>query len=266
MKSRKVYNPACVLAGLYYSHEEILATMQNINMNLEGVAEPARPGTETLAAALSETLGQTWTGLTVFGSAVTTEFGSRNRIRSVAIVRSVDVQALARLGEKGTKLGNQRVEAPLIVTPEYVAESLDAFPVEFLEIQQVHHAVLGEDLFQELQFHEEHMRLQCEREFKRMLIRLRQGVLASQGKAGQLGALLDDLSSHAVRVLRGVLWCKGDCRPLPPRDVLEAARRALDLDLTALIRPADGSHPASPETIEQTYAVLSALTERVDAM
>jgi hypothetical protein len=184
----------------------------------------------------------------------------------VAVVRAVDVRGLARLSEMGIKLGKHRVEAPLIVTPQYVTASLDAFPLEFLEIQQVHHTVLGEDIFRELSFRDEDLRLQCEREFKRMLIRLRQGVLASQGKTGQLGALLDDLSGHAVRVLRGVLWCKGDCRPLTPRGVWQAAGKALDMDLSVLVRTAGEARPASLEEIERTYAALSELTERVDAM
>jgi hypothetical protein len=240
--------------------------MENTKLSMEGVAEAARPGVETLAAALGETLGDTLIGLTVFGSAVTAEFGPRNRIRSVAVVRAVDVRRLARLSEMGVKLGKHRVEAPLIVTPKYVSASLDSFPLEFLEIQQVHHTVLGEDIFRELSFRDEDVRLQCEREFKRMLIRLRQGVLASQGKTGQFGALLNDLSGHAARVLRGVLWCKRDCRPLTPRSVWQAASKTLDMDLSVLVRSGAEKQPASLEEIERTYAVLSELAERVDAM
>ncbi|UCG34453.1 MAG: hypothetical protein JSU68_07385, partial [Phycisphaerales bacterium] len=70
----------------------------------------------------------------------------------------------------------------------------------------------------------------------------------------------------AVRVLRGVLWCKGDCRPLTPRGIWEAAGKALEMDLTVLARSGAEGQPASLEEIERTYAVLSELTERVDAM
>jgi len=240
--------------------------MNSLNLSLEGIAESARPGTQTLAAAVQETLGGDLLGLTVFGSAVTGEFGPRSRVRSVAVLRQVNLPGLAQLAAQGVRLGKHRVEAPLIVTPQYVRESLDAFPLEFLEIQQVHHTVLGEDIFVDLEFRDEDLRLQCERELKRMLIRLRQGLLASQGKTGQLGALLDDLSGHAVRVLRGVLWHKGDRRPLTPQTVWSQAQRTLDQDLTALARTEAGSASATLEDIERVYSALEKLAERVNAM
>ena len=240
--------------------------MNHTNLNLEGLAEPARQPVQTLAAALQETLGGDLRGLTVFGSAVTGEFGPRSRVRSVAVLERVDVSSLAKLAGMGVRLGKHRVEAPLIVTRQYVRESLDAFPLEFLGIQEVHHTVLGEDIFVDLQFRDQDLRLQCERELKRMLIRLRQGLLASQGKTGQLGALLDDLSGHAARVLRGVLWHKGDCRPLTPQMVWRRAQQALDQDLSALARTGAASAPATLDDIERVYGVLEKLAERVNAM
>jgi hypothetical protein len=240
--------------------------MNHTNLNLEGIAEPARAGTRALADALQQALEGSLLGLTVFGSAVTGEFGPRCRVRSVAVLEKVDMRAMARLASQGARLGQHRVEAPLVMTPRYVRESLDAFPVEFLEIQQAHHTVLGEDIFCDLEFRDEDLRLQCEREFKRMLIRLRQGLLAAEGKTARLGALLDDLSGHAGRVLRSVLRLKGDRRPLPPSALLTEAGRALELDLSALDRIGRPATPATLDDIERVYGMLEDLAERINEM
>ena len=61
------------------------------------------------------------------------------------------------------------------MTPHYLACSRDVFPVEFLDFQLVHETILGEDPFVSLQVDKAHVRLQCERELKATLVRLRQG-------------------------------------------------------------------------------------------
>lgn len=236
------------------------------DLNLEGVAHDARAAVRELAEALRQSIGSDLHALTVFGAAATEHFGPRARVRCVAVLRQVNVPALSRLAPKGPHLGRHRLEAPLIVTPQYVTESLDAFPIEFLEIHQVHHTVLGPDIFADLEFRDDHLRLQCEREFKRMLIRLRQGLLAAAGKVAPLGELLNDLSGHGARVLRGVLWLKGDRRPHPPHDLWVQAGRILDQDLSALDRVDASAPPPTIAEIERVYQTLEKLAENVNAM
>lgn len=236
------------------------------DLNLEGVAHDARAAVRELAEALRQSIGPDLHALTVFGAAATAHFGPRARVRCVAVLQRISVPALSRLAPKGPHLGRHRLEAPLIVTPQYVTESLDAFPIEFLEIHQVHHTVLGPDIFADLKFRDDHLRLQCEREFKRMLIRLRQGLLAAAGKVAQLAELLDDLSGHGARVLRGVLWLKGDRRPHPPHDLWVQAGRILGQDLSALDRVDAAPPPPTIAEIERVYQTLQKLAENVNVM
>ena len=67
-------------------------------------------------------------------------------------------------------MGKAKIAAPLIMTQDYIQNSLDSFPLEFLEIQQHHLCLFGQDSFAELSFYQPHLRLQCERELKSMLI------------------------------------------------------------------------------------------------
>ena len=89
--------------------------------------------------------------------------------------------------------------APTVFTPAYLARSVDTFPLEFIEIQQQHVTVLGEDHFAPLVFEPAHVRLQCERELKVLEIGLQQGILVSQGRSESLKWLGDDVAERLLR-------------------------------------------------------------------
>ena len=67
------------------------------------------------------------------------------------------------------------------MTPAYLSGSVDSFPLELLEIQQRRAVLWGDDYFADLKLDQADVRLQCERELKRILLGMRQGLLASGG-------------------------------------------------------------------------------------
>jgi hypothetical protein len=155
-------------------------------------------------------------GLTVFGEVLRPEFDTSNAaVSSVLVLQRDDLAILRRLAEHGPALGRRRIAAPLVMTPAYIAASLDTFPLELLEIHLRHATLCGQDHFAELSFQPEHVRLQCEREFKRILIQLRQALLTAAGREKVLGETVLDAGPHVLRTLRGLLWLKGakDWRP-----------------------------------------------------
>ena len=92
------------------------------------------------------------------------------------------------------------------MTPAYIDRSRDVFGIELLDFQLCHHTVLGDDPFAALSFAKVDVRLQCERELKASLIRLRQGYLAAGGNV----LLVRDVLIAAVKalapLLRAMLW------------------------------------------------------------
>jgi hypothetical protein len=238
--------------------------MEQAALQLDGINESARAGTTELVRAALAVFAERLRGLTVFGTAATADFEPRHRVRSVLTLDCIDIPALAQLAQDGPRLGKLHVEAPLIVTPEYVRRSLDAFPLEFLEIHQTRCTVFGDDTFAAIEPHPEHLRLQCERELKRLMIRLRQGLLAGETTPDYLAALLEDLRRHAERILCGFLWLRGDRLPLTTRQVWDRASGALDMPLADL-RPPTAAESASIDNVQRFYACLEKLAERADA-
>lgn len=208
-------------------------------------ASMERPMAE-LRDLLEALAGDGLLGLTAFGPVLepgfeSTDFGAT----TVMVLRKIDLLMLRRLSEHGPRLARMRVAPPLTMTPEYIEESTDTFPLELLEIHQRRVTLAGRDYFDRLEIDAEHLRLQCEREFKRILIRLRQGLLAAGGKADFLVELEHDIALHTLRTLRGMLWLNGQRGYLSSGDVLTACEEIAGRPLRGLrdaVRPdAEGS-------------------------
>jgi hypothetical protein len=193
---------------------------------IEQVTESMRSAVRDYAVLVERLAGPKFIGLTVFGAVLDAGFDvARGPVDSVLVLEQTDLGLLRRLGEHGKRLGSKGIAAPLVMTPDYIAGSLDTFPLELLEIYQRRATVNGRDCFDGLEFAPQHVRLQCEREFKRVLIRLRQGVLAAAGREAVLGELRSDVGRHLLRTLRGLLWLKGIREFLAPGLVVTEAEK-----------------------------------------
>jgi hypothetical protein len=202
---------------------------------LLAVNESMRSAVQGYAEIVRQLAGDNLAGLTVFGGVLDADFEpSRMPVTSVMVLERIDLNVLRRLAEHGPKLGSRHITAPLVMTPEYVAGSLDTFPLELLEIHQRHATLCGRDYFASLDFAPQHLRLQCERELKRILIRMRQGLLTAAGREVVLVDLKWDLGQHLLRTLRGLLWLKGTSQHLPREQVLSQTEKLLDKALPAM--------------------------------
>lgn len=200
-------------------------------------------------------------GLTLFGPVLDPGYSAAGDVpaSSVLVLGRMDLLLLRRLAEHGPFLGRSRIAAPLVMTPDYIAESRDTFPLELLEIHQRHETLLGEDHFARLELDDEHLRLQCEREMKRILIRLRQGLLAAEGRDDFLVELERDIALHLLRTIRGLLWLKGQ-RDFQPAD------RTLVACAQMAGRPLVGIRAAVQPDAEGSWDEFTALYHDAEAL
>jgi hypothetical protein len=155
------------------------------------------------------------------GSALTEDFDSkRSDINSVFVLKKMDFKFLELLAPLGKKYGKKRVSAPLIMTPEYISNSLDVFPIEFLNMKLIHRTVFGEDLFEGIEISRTDLRHQCERELKVRLIGLRQGYISSSGDSKILPVSFVGSFSGYVPLFWGFIVILGMEPPVKNDDVL----------------------------------------------
>jgi hypothetical protein len=167
----------------------------------------------------------------ITGSALTDDFDPKfSDINSVLVLNHMDLEFLEQLAPLGIKHGRKRLAAPLIMTPEYIRNSLDVFPIEFLDIKLLHHLVYGEPLFDRIEIERSHLRNQCERELKVKLIGLRQGYLSSKGERKVLSEHFVDTISGYIPLFRGLIYLMGSPPPTRHVEVVETLAEVSGVD------------------------------------
>lgn len=212
---------------------------------LDRVIEPMRQPIQQYTEQIRTLAGNNALALTLFGSIAAGVFDkTRHTVRNVLILQSVDLEMLRSLAKYGTKLGKVRIAAPLIMTPAYITASLDTFPLELIEIHQCHILLFGYNYFETLAFSDRHVRLQCERELKTILIGMRQGLLAAAGREKLIAAIDADVAESLIRTLRGLLWLQGQKEAKPADHVISEAENIIGRQLPGVrnVLHPTGSH------------------------
>ncbi len=227
---------------------------------MDRVAAPMRTNVESFVRLIQELFVASGKALTVYGAVLMEPFQvDRDAVRSVLVVERVDLPQLRRLSDRGAKLGKLGFTAPLVMTPVHIRTSLDTFPLELMEIQQQHVTLFGADHFNDLTFDAAHIRLECERELKRALIVLRQGLLGSAGRERLVALMEKDAADDLVRTLRGLLWLKGQKDFKVPTEVITAIE-------TLTIRKLPGIRTAFHSSTTLGWTEFDALYRDVEAL
>ncbi|HOJ13348.1 MAG TPA: hypothetical protein PLS81_06680 [Deltaproteobacteria bacterium] len=175
--------------------------------------------------------------LCVIGSCLTGDFvSSVSDINSVFVMASTDVDDLDVLAGIRAAHAKKRISPPLVMTVEYIERSLDAFPVEFLDMKLFHATIAGTDPFSGLAVDRGALRLQCERDLKAKLVNLSRGYLSCAGSTRDLSALLQEALPGYFPLLRAMLFLvrAEEGIPGPKKEVLRAVEEAFGLSLDTL--------------------------------
>jgi hypothetical protein len=234
----------------------------------EEVQEPVR----FLLTRLQEDLGDDLLSLCVVGSALTADFHpKRSDINTVLLVRRRSHQLLQQLAGYGKSMGKRKLRAPILMTPQYIQQSLDVFGVEFLDFQLNHALIYGTDPFTELSFHKRDIRLQCERQFKAALIKLRQGYISALAKPKLIAGLLLECVSELTVLLRALLWLADTDRPREALATLEIAAEKYEFDsqkISSLVKlKQQHAQPQADQVetlFENIYQIIDHLAQKVD--
>ena len=210
----------------------------------------------------------------ITGSALTEDFNPKTSdINSIFVLNKMDLNFLELLAPLGKKYGKKKIAAPLIMTPDYITKSLDVFPLEFLNIKLLHHTMIGEDIFQNLEIDRSDLRHQCEREIKVKLIALRQGYIAAAGDRKILTEGFVDSFSGYIPLLRGIIVLLGKEPPLKNSEVLTVLEEICDVKTdvfqTVLKLKREQTKPSIEQLntiFEDYYDAIEKLGEMTDAI
>jgi predicted nucleotidyltransferase len=167
--------------------------------------------------------------------------------RGAYIRRRSDLNFLICLTEEGIKeldkafklvasWRRRRVTTPLFMTNEYITASLDAFPLEFLNIKLHYRVVWGNDPLKGIKINQKQLRLQVEREVKGKLLQLRGAYLTSRGWGINLAALASQSLIALLSIFQGILYLRDKEIPSQRVEVIKAIAAETGLAAEPFVR------------------------------
>jgi hypothetical protein len=243
-------------------------------MNLTGLASAVATKITPMVEEIVKAHSDNFHSFHVVGSAAIADFNENiSDINSVVVLHNMDLAFITFLAPLGKKYGKKRIAAPLVMTPEYIQGSLDAFPIEFLDFKLIHRTVYGSDILKDLSITMPNLRLQCERELKTRLIGLRQGYLSSLGKKENLSLTLVRSFTGSMALFRAIITLRGAEPPIPRVEVIKRFGDAAKIDAGIFERllalKAGRIKPSEQELqtmFEQYYHALEAAATLIDGL
>ncbi|MEW6659112.1 MAG: hypothetical protein AB1424_10670 [Thermodesulfobacteriota bacterium] len=188
------------------------------------------------------------------------------KIDSVIILKKMDLSFLDVLAPLGRKYGKQGMAAPLIMDSTYLCNSVDVFPLEFLNFKLLHQVLYGEDLLAGLEIDRQELRYQCERELKGKLIWLHRIYVSAMGDRKVLAGDIVRHFAGYLPLFRGILSLLGREPAGGVKKTLEELTQATGLE-TAVFEEIyalkKNLAQPSPEEISQMFGKFYRATERL---
>ena len=167
----------------------------------------------------------------IYGSAAGAHYvPKKSDINLLVVVKAIDFSVLQKSLAVVTAGLRQKITAPLFLTQEYIKKSLDVFPIEFLDMQDNHVVVFGEDVFSGLVIPEEYCRFFCEQQVKGKLIRVRQAYLEVGLNPERLRALLRDSLKALLPIFRNLIRFDGQSATVSKEEILKRMAGIYHLD------------------------------------
>ena len=181
-------------------------------------------------------LGNEFLAAYLTGSVLTQGFdAAHSKVNLVVVARSLEPEMLDRLREAMPANRKAPFFDPLLLSKRQIENSLDSFPIEWLEMRERHMTIEGEDVFATLEVPNTYLRLQCEHELRSKHLRLRQAWLASGKRPMLLQETLRGSASSFATLFRTLLRLRGEAPPATPAKVIEKVAMLYRLDAEGLL-------------------------------
>jgi hypothetical protein len=193
-----------------------------------------------ITADLKAAFGDELLSVVLYGGGASGDYlPGKSSLNFMIILSERGIESLEKAIELVKKWRKSRVALPLFVTRSYISDSLDSYPVEFLNIKRRYKLVYGEDMIAHLTFSHEHIRLQLERELRGKLLHLREGWIETEGKTKKIRELIGISMTAFIALLSALLYLRGIAIPDEKRDIISSAGQAFGFDASIFLNCED---------------------------
>ncbi len=173
---------------------------------------------EDFCEGLKKIYGDGLISVTLYGSGASREFLHKvSNLNVLVVLASVGLEDLKK---SGGLLKKSSVISPLYLDQDYIRNSVDIFPIEFLDMRENYQVLYGKDVLKDIVVDTRNLRFQCEQELKSKLLGLRQAYLRAQKDAAALKGILIRAFISVLHLTRNVLRLKGENPPYKKEELL----------------------------------------------
>ena len=227
-----------------------------------------RPAADRLVAGLRSVFGERLRSIVAYGSHV--EGNGDGPLSCLALVKSLavgDLEACAGMSHGWQREG---IATPLLLPEDEFRRSLDAFPLEYGEIQRAHELLYGGNPFDGVTIDHADLRRACETQIKSHLVHLREGFIEAGGTPRAVSGLVTASAPAFGSLLRNIARLNGSGARDRATATRDGARRAQlpDSIVTAILsleRPSVMTTTDAAKLFPEYLAAVEQLARFVDA-
>src|SRR5262245_24767099 len=185
---------------------------------------------EKLVGDLRTALADNLTSVVLYGSGARGDHAGTKSDLNVMVVVKMDSPAMlepaSKLQAAWLKDGNRHL---LFVTPDWIRTATDVFPMEFLDMLEALRVLWGAEPLENVSVSPAKLRLQCEREIRTTLLRLRATYLEVYESPQGLLDLVSGSYGTVAAIARAAMRLAGEPVPARTEEMLDAAARRFGL-------------------------------------
>lgn len=213
--------------------------------------------------------GEPFVSMFFFGSSATSDYQSGSQIDLALTYKEVSGHLLTALHDIAVRWAKQKVVLRYIFTPDYVENSLDTFPIEFLDMKARHLHLDGVNWLPPLAIPPKELRLQCERELRGLALHLRSEWVHLRPKAAAFGSLTRRTRDVFHPIFRGLLELRGKTGATRSAEIFSQVEKEFGITniFTRLVTEAPGKTlEERQKTFDEWSTALDSLIHAVDGM
>ncbi len=193
----------------------------------------------------------------VYGSALSKEFNDKKSdLNMLLCLKNDKPSTISKYASIQKKWQKKKIATPLFLTEDYINQSLDAFPIEFLNIKTHYQLLHGKDILLQLAFHKSDIRLELERELKGKLLHLKLGFLEAHGSCTMLLNLIDSSMHVLMPLFRAMLYLVNVEYAVSKQEIIKRVCDGYDLDcevMNALFKVSTGEEKLPKKHVEDIF-------------
>jgi hypothetical protein len=207
------------------------AALQEVfNGSMEEKLEKIKQITGEFIGDIKTVFGENLISAVLYGAVLRDEKRSYPYIKFLVVLKDSSPSELSACSFLVKKWHKNLIAIPLFVQPEFITDSLDTFPLEFMDMRSKYEVLYGIDPLKDLAFSKTDVRKQCERELKGKLLHLRAEYIELRNDIKLLAGLITRTIDTFRSVFSGALFLKDAPVPSETKEIITSMINCYELD------------------------------------